>query len=617
MISVFTSSIGAAEQTPVQDAPASIIADRISSSKTLRDEIAHLRDLDYDSDSYRSYKKTLSYVTWSGTFTRRSKAGLKEHSGLICLDLDKLHTIGEDPESIKMLLEDTPHIWFMFTSPSNKGLKVICRTAKALNSDDHKALFTALRSNLLESHPQLTPCFDSSGSDVSRACFLSYDPRPYRNDNPTTFTERISPILTPNAEPKDFKGETNYRLAGQALDIIYRSEQGNIHESLLKASRLMGGYISGGEISEGRAVELLTEAILTKPLDNHYSYESTIRDGITHGKESPLEDEKRGLHFTTSPVVQVQQTTEWTLKPIGDYADEYGEAKIPDPNPLILPFNSFNQAMRNKYRGKLCAIVGYGGTKKSLFVKDTMMVNARRNKRIIYSQMEMGVEEHMDRLVDYFSTDRKNSEWLESAEIRERGISRKWVEDNFQTDDKDLLLHTFNSGLQTMHYAEMEAYARDKYGRVDVLIVDGLNMMGVNPNEDSETKAFSRHSKELKALANSTGMLIMMITHVSRGDSLHKRDLRDRIRGSEKIWDNLDFAIHFSRVCDEGDTESYFSDPVPYHPTLGWARLVDKRGGGGTVDRIFDLDTKRMCLVELGVDPSVFTPKKKTVGRVF
>ena len=35
-------------------------------------------------------KETELKITWSGTFSKRAKADLKEYSGLICIDIDKL-----------------------------------------------------------------------------------------------------------------------------------------------------------------------------------------------------------------------------------------------------------------------------------------------------------------------------------------------------------------------------------------------------------------------------------------------------------------------------------------------------------------------------------------------
>ena len=126
-----------------------------------------------DAKKYKAVR--LDYVTFSGTFTQRRIEGLKEHSGLICLDFDHL---GANITGIKnRLLKDQempPQL--LFTSPSGNGLKLVLSID--LEQANHKVWFLAL-SNYFKANHQLEA--DKSGSDVSRACFLGWDPEAYIN----------------------------------------------------------------------------------------------------------------------------------------------------------------------------------------------------------------------------------------------------------------------------------------------------------------------------------------------------------------------------------------------------------------------------------------------------
>lgn len=117
----------------------------------------------------------LDFVTFSGIFSQRRIEGLKEHSGLICLDFDHL---GKSLPDFRSRLIEDPQLppELLFTSPSGTGLKLVLEVD--LNEADHKTWFTAL-SNYFKANHQLET--DKSGSDVSRACFLCHDPNAYIN----------------------------------------------------------------------------------------------------------------------------------------------------------------------------------------------------------------------------------------------------------------------------------------------------------------------------------------------------------------------------------------------------------------------------------------------------
>lgn len=97
---------------------------------------------------------------------------LIQHSGLICVDFDHV----EDVPALKQQLLE--HEYFdtilMFTSPSGNGVKWIVEVD--LQGWEHSRFFKSM-ANCLKATG--LPPVDISGSDVARACFLSYDPDVY------------------------------------------------------------------------------------------------------------------------------------------------------------------------------------------------------------------------------------------------------------------------------------------------------------------------------------------------------------------------------------------------------------------------------------------------------
>jgi hypothetical protein len=68
------------------------LANEVCQEKKLQEITQKLRNIE-DEKKRDAFKKTLSYVTFSGIFRKRSKEGLVNHSGYICIDLDHVGDI--------------------------------------------------------------------------------------------------------------------------------------------------------------------------------------------------------------------------------------------------------------------------------------------------------------------------------------------------------------------------------------------------------------------------------------------------------------------------------------------------------------------------------------------
>ena len=132
-----------------------------------------------DKAQARSYKGwNLPYVTVSGVFSYCNDASLVRHSNLLCIDLDGVEVV----DTLKRLLTTDGHFFTVlaFRSPSGNGLKWV--VVIDLTKCDHKTWFHAVRNYLLATYHELTPkMVDSQCQNVSRACFLCYDPTAYVN----------------------------------------------------------------------------------------------------------------------------------------------------------------------------------------------------------------------------------------------------------------------------------------------------------------------------------------------------------------------------------------------------------------------------------------------------
>jgi len=134
----------------------------------------HLRKIT-DLKQARQFKSAnFDYCTFSGTFTTRNDKALIKHSGLLCIDFDHLTNV----ETLfnTLLKDDYFDTQLLFRSPSGTGLKWIIPIDTTTSS--HSDYFSAVANYILQTY---NIEIDKSGKDLSRACFLPYDPQAYLN----------------------------------------------------------------------------------------------------------------------------------------------------------------------------------------------------------------------------------------------------------------------------------------------------------------------------------------------------------------------------------------------------------------------------------------------------
>jgi hypothetical protein len=126
-------------------------------------------------EEYVLFKKKLPAVTFCGTFSpSRTAENLGQYTQLIIFDVDD---IGDTQIfTVKQGLETDPYIVALWLSPSGNGIKFLIRTEE--DSLKHKEIYNSAVKYFTEKY-QLA--IDKSGSDLSRLCFVSYDPDLYLN----------------------------------------------------------------------------------------------------------------------------------------------------------------------------------------------------------------------------------------------------------------------------------------------------------------------------------------------------------------------------------------------------------------------------------------------------
>ena len=259
-----------------------VALDRIKSNKH-KEVIESIR-------SGKTEKTQLPCIVFAGVIKddKRTDENVVEHSGFFVLDFDDV-----DVKMKKMQLSKDSYIYAAWESPSGNGVKALVQCPP--NLEKHTQYYNAI----LSRYPEL----DTSSKNPSRLCFESHDPDIYINTNSLVWDKTLT-----DDQYIDWKKNKKDRKKQRALDITStmiahtrEGKNGNKHDTLLSASNLLGGYVAVGMITEKEAFNhLLTEIKKKNPADINLA-KKTIKDGIEHGKNRPLNEAKeieRAVDFT-------------------------------------------------------------------------------------------------------------------------------------------------------------------------------------------------------------------------------------------------------------------------------------------------------------------------------
>lgn len=122
-------------------------------------------------DEIEKIKKSLPALLFNGKFNTRTDHGIIEHSGLCIFDFDKYES-QEVLNTERLRIQADKFTYACFLSPSGKGLKVLVKIPKSTKEEHYRRYHDY--KNYIDSD-----YFDDKNSNLSRACFESYDPDLY------------------------------------------------------------------------------------------------------------------------------------------------------------------------------------------------------------------------------------------------------------------------------------------------------------------------------------------------------------------------------------------------------------------------------------------------------
>mgnify|MGYP003109806250 FL=1 len=358
-------------------------------------------------------KKKLPVVCFSGEFASRADDALFEHSSLLVLDFDHI-----DVAQAKGALATDDYVYSCWVSPSGDGLKAL---VKVTNPERHRDHFRALRTYF---HKQYDLEVDESGVNESRACFESYDPDLILNPESKAFGAFAS---EKSEKPQEAKvGEfTDYMKLNLACRMVRQAEEGEKHAALLKASKLVGGYISAGRLEEEEAVRVLFREICKRDIDSEDAAMTTIRQAIEVGKRLPIravidneQEAQRELLINDGDMSFISSDDEDFR-----WIDDYANGKIPVG--LSTGDDRLDDFFR--YKKEFLIMNGHSNVGKTTFALYMMVNSAVRHgwKWVVYSSENRTASLKMSLM--QFAVNRR----IADMNYDQRKAAYKWVNEHF------------------------------------------------------------------------------------------------------------------------------------------------------------------------------------------
>lgn len=167
-----------------------------------RETVEALRN-ETDEQKQDAIKKSLPCAVFSGLFSARRDDAIEEYSHLMVLDFDYV----SDYEKLKSELISKDYVYAAWKSPRGNGLKALIKIS---DGKKHKEHFTAIEKEF--------PEVDKSGKNISRACFESYDPEIYINENAKPFTKIIEEVYKVEVKQQFVSDQETYDNIRKWLD---------------------------------------------------------------------------------------------------------------------------------------------------------------------------------------------------------------------------------------------------------------------------------------------------------------------------------------------------------------------------------------------------------------
>jgi hypothetical protein len=345
-----------------------------------------------DDKKRKVLKAKLPCILFSGEFSERNDKSLIQHSGLAVVDFDHVGDVMVLKDKLKLI----DYVSAAFTSPSGDGVKAVVSIPRSI--DFHRENYDAMMEDLEGRLNIPKEKFDKTSKNESRICYASYDPDTYYNSNPKCFT-KLKKVKVVHVD---------YNKINIAVNMIRLAHDGEKHSTLLKAAKLMGGYIASGMIEELFATQVLETEISNKNISDFKGAKKTIQDGLAYGKTMPIYETEEIESGATVGFLRIKlQSPSRRYEFLTDNSEDRADIMRYRTGGFKMGLTTGHIELDKYFRfkeGEFNVMLGHANVGKSFFMWWLMAVSSRLHgwKWIVYST-ENKIRQIKKKLIEFYT----------------------------------------------------------------------------------------------------------------------------------------------------------------------------------------------------------------------
>lgn len=621
-------------------------------------DIQNLRLLIKETDRYAESKRALPSVTFAGTFSKRGMENMVSYTHMMVIDIDKLNEV--QVNHYKKEFQNDQYIHACFVSPSGLGLKILIPIST--RPEHHIHAFLALEDYFKNTY---AVDIDKSGKDVSRLCYISWDPELYLNDDAVHFAVNVEEMAIKvqasgdhfDERPDRFKGHVISKDAKYAFKICEKWTQRNHQYG--EGNR--NNYIHVLSCNMNRAGVHHDDALLL--IYNTYSdypykemqttvnsaYRRTSEHNIVdvyNTEEANLPDHTDGLNLTLEEETIFNDTLLLLDKGVpknviakliknfgigyfsmeethvGKVMNMAVESQKNDVSKNSLDIKSVDQLLIEAVK----AFKNTGGISTLVAEIDDAMngglmpgsyygfVGTEGSFKSIIVQLIASNAAKKGILSIYLNGEMGSLQLIDRLANSELKINIRQGLRNETISEKDVLdiseklkqaLHNNFYIVSQKDWTQASILATVKSIEIETGKKVGLIVVdGLTQMEDTkkdEIKSAIFNSGELKQVAKLSDAAVVALIHTSGGIHKHLRNTSNHARGGAKVTANMDAVFCTSMLIDESASD-FDNGDILYIGNKFYLRLKDKREASTVLSKIVQVN-RPMELVPLEIDP--------------
>lgn len=549
----------------------------------LKQKVEDLRALALiDPDKANDEKKKLPVICWGGLFNKRANAGLVKASGLMVLDFDKV------PLDFSEKLEADPFIWAYFLSPRGEGYKALVKIPVVESDADFKRYFITFQKRM--------PEVDESGKDIARACYFSYDPHLVVKETSRMWEEAEGPAPAKAPQVSRTGTKTDWSKISIGTKMLQHAMAGDRHGVILKAGKLMGGYIGNGSVQEADVLRSFEGEVMDL-MDNPRDFDAqwkTFLNGVEYGKADPIKGIAEGKSEKSIGEIH------WSLQ--GEVWDQvlknYRDGR---PKAWDIGF----ECLRKFYKvvpGGWSVLYGspYSGKTQFHFEQLINLSTFYGQRHCIFSPETGRKEEVFQELIQMVAKGDFHNDYGRQIPEHALTVAAEFIKNHFVVIDADDLEDGLTPG-ELFDY--VDSLERRFEIKIDTLTIDPWNEL--EHLFENEVQYLSKMLRMVRRRSKKSNRHTFIIHHVTdqkpikvNGESVYPIPSPRDLAGGQTWYRKGMFMLAFWRHLRYGPTEEYyqlFGRTLMHNSTIIQIQKAKPKGYGtlGEAEVFYDAKTHR------------------------